>query len=287
MHSLIPDRPWARRLMYELVYAWPTHRRLTTFNVGFAPVDSDIRADLALGPDPRQIQLYAELFELVALSSERWRCGRFLEIAAGCGGGLSYLVKRCAPTEAVGIDVSAMAVRKGRRRGLTMQVADAAALPFEGDRFDGVICVDAAAYLPVPAFAREVGRVLKVGGTFLLAESFTNVDAAHEALGRIAILGGLKVERFRDVSEAVRRSIRERAPAIEAQIRWLPEFFRSRLRETLVLETSERYRQWQSGALCFVLAVLSKKASLRKTDGGAPVNESPTRAAPEPALIVP
>lgn len=61
-------------------------------------------------------------------------------------------------------------------------VADAEALPFLSDTFDAVACRIAAHHFPHPqAFVREVSRVLKPGGKFLLID---NIAPEEEKLDR-------------------------------------------------------------------------------------------------------
>lgn len=260
MPSLIPQSSWARRLVYELVYAWPGSRHATTFNVGMVPVDPDILADPALARDASQIQLYAELFALAELDGDSWRQATVIEVAAGRGGGLLYLSKRHKPRKAIGIDMSAVAARRGRRLGVNLRQGEATRLPFPDKHFDCVICVEALNYFDQEAFAREVRRVLKPSGRLLLAEPSLTFDEAKERFTRLARWGGLAVDTLRDVSEGARRSIRERSPRIGKLLAWVPAFLRTRVREMLVVEGSERYRRWQEGELCLSMAVLRRAA---------------------------
>lgn len=164
MPSLIPRSVWARRLVYELVYAWPGSGHATTFNAGLVPVDRDILADSDLAQDASQIQLYAELLTLAKLDDEAWRHAAVVEVAAGCGGGLLYLSKRHTPREAIGIDISAVAARRGWRLGIDLRQGEATRLPFLDKHLDCVVCVEALNYFDQEVFALEVRRVLKPSG---------------------------------------------------------------------------------------------------------------------------
>lgn len=258
MPSLIPQTPWARRLVYELVYAWPGSRHLTTFNVGLAPVDAEILADPAMAGNVHQIQLYAELFSLAGLDADAWRRSAVIEVAAGCGGGLLYLSRRHRPHTAIGVDMSAIAAWRGRRLGVDVRKGDAAFLPFEDQSFDCLVCVDALNYLVESEFMSEAIRVLKSSGRLLLAESSSTFADAWERFQRLATLGGLAVHTIRDVSEGARRSLRERSPRVARAIAWMPPFLRSRVQEMTIVEGSERYRRWQAGEHCFAMAMLRR-----------------------------
>ncbi len=258
MPSLIPQSAWARRLVYEMIYAWPGSWGGSTFNVGMAPVDPFVLGDPRLARDANQVQLYAELFSMVQRDATWWRQSSVLEIAAGCGGGLLYLSKRHAPREAIGVDISAVAAWRGRRLGLDLRQGEATRLRFEQGRFDCLVCVEALNYLGEEAFAREALRVLRPTGCFLLAETSTSFEEAKTRFARLARTGGMTVEVARDVSDGVRQSIRDRSPRMEQALARVPSFLQSRVREMLSAEGSERYRSWQEGRYCFSMAVLRR-----------------------------
>jgi hypothetical protein len=258
MPSLIPDHPWARSLVYELIYGWPGSRRTTAFNVGFAPVLPDIRNDPVFANEPYPIQLYAELFALAPLDAAEWRRSSVLELAAGVGGGLFYLQTRYRPSEVIGIDASIVAVRRGRRLGVDSRRGNATSLAFEDRRFDCVVCVDALDYFPDAQFAGEVSRVVRSGGLLLLGASADTFATAEDRFGRLARIGRFELERSRDISGGVRLAIEERNRSRALGMAWLPTIIRDRLKETLMLKGSERFRQWQSGEACFALAALRR-----------------------------
>src|SRR5689334_7655644 len=114
MGSFISRRPWLRRLTYELIYAAPPFGKATALNRGFAPVQTDLRDDPAFAHDPSQIQLYAELLDLMPFDATQWRSSSVLEVAAGCGGGLLYIRKRYRPARVAGLDQARFAARRAR-----------------------------------------------------------------------------------------------------------------------------------------------------------------------------
>ncbi len=98
----------------------------------------------------------------------------------GCGGGvtLQRLSARLPEGHLTGVDHSPVAVavsRKTNLRDITMGRAEiveasVAALPFPDSSFDKIITVESFYFWPDPAEnLKEVFRVLKPGGTFLLA----------------------------------------------------------------------------------------------------------------------
>lgn len=111
------------------------------------------------GTDPALQTLFPELV------SATTRC-----LDVGCGDGLAagrYLSEHAGSY--VGVDVSQTAVGKARENGLDARVIDdAAALPFPGDSFDLVLCIEVLEHLFEPAQAvREIARVLRPGGQAL------------------------------------------------------------------------------------------------------------------------
>lgn len=97
----------------------------------------------------------------------------------GCGGGanIKKLLEKAAQGSVKGIDYSEVSVEKSRSlnalaisagRCEIMQ-ANVAQLPFEDNSFDLVTAFETVYFWPeLPACFREVGRVLRPGGTFFI-----------------------------------------------------------------------------------------------------------------------
>ena len=167
MAPIIPTSSLGRRLAYELIYLLRPRR--LAFNPGYAPVECAVANDPDFKREPRQFQLYAELLRLLPLSDVVWRTSAILEVGAGAGVGIKYIQKRYRPRMAIGIELSAVAAWRGRRRRLDLRQGDATKLPFDGQQFDCIICVDALQYFCKRKFIQEVYRALKPGGACLLA----------------------------------------------------------------------------------------------------------------------
>ncbi|GAH09384.1 unnamed protein product [marine sediment metagenome] len=86
---------------------------------------------------------------------------------AGCGTGL---LLRHLPKGSVGLDISPRAIAKAQSHApnTALVVADIENIPFAGDRFDTVLCVDVLDRLPYPDKAiSEIGRILKKDGVLI------------------------------------------------------------------------------------------------------------------------
>lgn len=101
--------------------------------------------------------------------------GRLLDVGCGKGRFGAHLARRGA--EVVGLDRSAGMLAQASYPGRVR--ASAARLPFADSSFDGAFAVEVFEHLPRPAWAaclREIGRVLRPGGRFVLIDK--NAGAA-------------------------------------------------------------------------------------------------------------
>lgn len=133
-------------------------------------------------------------FERVLFDDGReWVCGRasgeVLEIAVGTGRNLSLYGDDVRLT---GIELSpemlAIALRRRQAAGreADLQLGDAQALDFATSSFDSVVCTLALCTIPDDRLAiREVHRVLRPGGRFLLLEHVRSPVAAVRAVQRL------------------------------------------------------------------------------------------------------
>src|SRR5499426_573942 len=100
-----------------------------------------------------------------------------LDVATGAGHTALAFAPHVASVIASDLteEMLAQAAKLAAAKGLVnveTALADAEALPFEEARFDLVTCRIAPHHFPdIPTFVSEVGRVLKPGGTFALADN--------------------------------------------------------------------------------------------------------------------
>lgn len=140
----------------------------------------------------------SDLERLIELGE--WQAGQqALDIATG--GGHTALAVAPHVAQVTVTDLTPRMLEKAREyllaQGVTnaaFQEADAEHLPFAGASFDRVTCRIAAHHFPDMAqFAREVARVLKPGGLFLLIDCMAPSDSELDAFDN-------RIEKWRDPS---------------------------------------------------------------------------------------
>ena len=120
----------------------------------------------------------------------------------GCGGGanIKKLLKLCPKGKVQGIDYSAVSVEKARKVNAgaiaegrcNVQQASVAELPFEAEQFDVATAFETVYFWPELAQNfREVYRVLKPGGTFLICNE-SNGDTDKDKKWT-EIIGGMTI----------------------------------------------------------------------------------------------
>jgi ubiquinone/menaquinone biosynthesis C-methylase UbiE len=99
---------------------------------------------------------------------------RVLDVGCGTGVLLERIVDRFPDAQATGVDLSPAMVAQARRRlppQVTLEVADAEALPFPASSFDFVLSLSSFHFWPDPRRAlAELRRVLRPGGRTVITD---------------------------------------------------------------------------------------------------------------------
>ena len=173
---LISVSPGARRVLwrwwYERLARQVTAADWTFMNYGLVWPEGE--GAVALSPEDEPDRYCIQLYHRVAAPGAL-RGKDVLEVGAGRGGGASYVARYLAPARMTAVDLAPEAVALCTRRhavpNLQFQVGDAERLPFTDATFDAVLNVESShCYASIENFFREVARVLKPGGFFLLAD---------------------------------------------------------------------------------------------------------------------
>ena len=140
----------------------------------------------------------------------RWGL-RFLELTpdakvldCGCGGGanIKRLLKLCPEGTVWGIDYSPVSVEKSKRVNEAAVTkgrcdvlrASVTELPFESEQFNAVTAFETVYFWPdLPQCFREVWRVLKSGGTFLICNESNGDTDKDEKWTKI--IGGMTIHK--------------------------------------------------------------------------------------------
>ncbi|WP_413452212.1 class I SAM-dependent methyltransferase [Georgenia phoenicis] len=242
-------RQLAWRALYEVLAARVRRPEWAFMNYGYAPLDDDAEPlvlEPADEPDRMCIQLYEHVTRGVDL-----RGVDVLEVGSGRGGGCAYLARYRGPRTVTGVDLSRAAVALCRRHrrapGLTFVQGDALDLPFPDGAFDVVVNVESShCYPSVETFLTEVHRVLRPGGSLLLAdlrgrEEMTELWATLRA-------SPLEVVDIRDITAnvvaALERDDDRRRALLEA---WVPRLVRRPFERFAAVEGSSTHARFRSG----------------------------------------
>ena len=126
--------------------------------------------------------------------------GKVLDCGCGGGANIKRLLKKCPQGVVKGIDYSPVSVEKSKRVNeaavtegrCDVLCASVAELPFESEQFDAVTAFETVYFWPdLPQCFREVRRVLKSGGTFLICNE-SNGDTDKDEKWT-EIIGGMTI----------------------------------------------------------------------------------------------
>ena len=110
---------------------------------------------------------------------------RLLDAGCGTGYSIGWMRERFSIRHCFGVDVSTVAARLWREKGLdTVAVASASEIPFGAEEFDLLTCLDVIYQFTEDGARRaitEIQRVLKTGGLLLIREpAYDWMRGAHD-----------------------------------------------------------------------------------------------------------
>ncbi len=208
------------RWWYDQLARRDRHNELVFMNYGYCGAEPEP----VLSPEEENnrypIQLYRHVIEGLDLEGRR-----VAEVGSGRGGGAAYLARHYRPEVYTGIDLSAEAIdwcnRHHQQDCLQWRQGSADSLPLADAACDLVINVESShCYPSMPAFLREVHRVLKPGGWFAFCDLRSPKGMAE--LQRQFVDAGFEILRSRQINRevlaALDRMSAQRAQRIHSQV---------------------------------------------------------------------
>lgn len=252
------------RYWYRNVTRFLDDRQQTFLDYGYAGLD-DAGEPLELSdldePDRRSIELYHHVVSTIDVAGLD-----LLEVSCGHGGGASYVMRYLRPRSIVAVDVNPNAIDWCRREihveGLSFSSCDAHCLPFEDQRFDAVVNVEAShCYLDMKRFLSEVVRVLRPGGYFLFADarmSKKSSEALHDQLAD----SGLSLIRREDLTANIVKALElESERRLDLVASLAPRYLRRHFEEWAAVEGSSVYESFRTGESVYLGYALRKPTS--------------------------
>ncbi len=248
---------------YNYFHSVKEIKHLSVSNYGYAPVDKEIAAyhpDLQPG-----IQLYKELVKNHNgfLISENYSV---VEVGCGKGAGAEFLIKKFKPGKFTGIDYSEKAIsfcndNYRQIENADFICADAHRLPVGEQSADVVINVESShIYKSMDKFLKEVYRVLKPDGKFLIADyRYIRNIPIHLFEKKIADCGFSIADKriiTPQVKEACTRASHRREKIIEEDCPWyLKKYFRN----YAILNGTRRSKMLSNGEIVYFIYHLEKR----------------------------
>ncbi len=255
--------PRFKRLLWRRWYQYLAGYRIADWrfmNYGYSSLDA-AQERIVLQPEDEPNRYAIQLYHYVAGAVEL-KGREVLEVGCGRGGGSSFVHRYHHPYQMTGIDFSAKAIRFCRQQhridGLSFVHGDAEALPFEDESFDAVINIESShCYGSMPAFLREVKRVLRPGGHFLFADvrAATDRDLLHQQVEET----GLAILQQQDITENVLEALRQDSEQRLALIqRSVNKCLVSTFRQFAAVEGSDVFDGFKNGTAIYLRYVLQK-----------------------------
>ena len=216
----VRSRMW--RALYQRMARSEDNPEFRFMNYGFKDA-SELPLSEADEPDRLFIQLYHMNVRDIKLEGKE-----VLEVGSGRGGGAYWISRTMRPKSLVAVDYSEQAILRcldwySPQENLSFVEGNAEKLPLEDETFDVVYNVESShCYGDIPAFLREVFRVLRPQGKFCwtdmrepkgmleLHEQFSlagfNIESRSEVTSNV-------IEALDDIDEGRRDLIRNSAPS--------------------------------------------------------------------------
>lgn len=254
-----------KRLLWRRWYQFLAKRyqipEWQVMNYGYAAIPEG--APLTLDPTDEAERYGLQLYHYVA-SPLVLEGLHVLEVGCGRGGGAAWLHRTKRPAAMTGVDFSAEAIALCKQRytgeGLTFLTGDAEALQLPSASFDVVINVESShCYGSMPAFLREVHRVLKPGGHFLCAD-FRDDDKVEQWRAQLRD-SGLELVKETHITPNVLTALdADDARKLALMEKLIPKHLFKSFRDFAAVKGSLVYEHFRHGRMLYYAFVLRKAA---------------------------
>ena len=262
----LTDYPAFRRIIWKPVYEAIARKFKVAdwqfMNYGYVP--HAYEAPLTLHSEDEvnrySIQLYHYLVAMLEVPGKE-----ILEVGSGRGGGANYIKKYLKPQKITGLAIACSAVRLANEKhstvGLTFVQGNAEKLPFNDESFDVVINVESChAYGSVPAFLKEVKRVLRPGGYFLCTDMRS--PKGMQTLKNNLIITGMHIRNEEDITGNVINAIELEETIKQKRISDnIPKWLAKPFKEFAGVKGSKIHEDLKASSLVYHRFVLQKKYS--------------------------
>lgn len=236
-----------------------------TMNYGYA-INSESGHSIVLAEDEENERFSYQLYHYLATGFKKnanLQGLAIVEVGSGRGGGLGYVVKNLKPDKALGVDYSKQQVEFCKKTYLLPNIAfvwgDAENLPIESGSVNMVINVESShCYGNFDKFIREVARILKDNGTFMITDFITtgNVPIFEETLKKY-----LEIAEKKDITENVLLSLRfDSKRRMDLIVNRTPRFLRGILKRFSGAEGSNIYQDLEARRSVYLAYKLTKKS---------------------------
>ena len=243
-------RKWLWRGLYNILSRRWHDDDWRFMNYGFLPPGAAFPLEPDDEADRPFIGLYAQ-----AVAGLPMEGARVLEIGSGRGGGARYIARYHGSAAVTGLDYSPATVRLACRlnqdtASLTFEIGDAEKLPLADGSVDIVVNIESShCYGDVPAFAREVARVLAPGGWFTFADM--RGKSALPLLRQQLAVPGLALHTETDLSRGVIAALDAAEQRKRARISRI-RFMRGFISEFAGAKGSVLYRELSEGGVVYL-----------------------------------
>jgi ubiquinone/menaquinone biosynthesis C-methylase UbiE len=265
--SLFKRYAWFKRLNAKITYGLLAKhipaKDWHFMNYGYVPNSSEVSA-LEV-PETNQkypLQMYHFLASKTTIQGKH-----VLEVGSGRGGGARHIASTFSPASYIGLDLAQSAVDLAndihKVDGLKFIQGSAESIPLTDSSVDVVVNVESChAYGSVEQFLKEVKRVLKPGGYFLMVDfrNNNNIETMTTLKQQLRDTG-MELLEEEDITANVIQSIEAEDPAKQARIAQLiPKRWQKLFAEFAGVVGSKFYNTLKDGSREYYRFVLRKSA---------------------------